>query len=131
MSDIHISVDIPPDASPAEKKALRAGAFQTGLSLAAADPGMRLQMILGEAWQKHCELVSWVADQLDRDEEKAPGLWKLAWDGTGFPGGANKSSVRENTKLRLLQEAVAELVTRRRLVAKAAGTDEDGPDLLG
>ena len=139
MSDdrIHITANIPPGSFPDEKKTIRAGAFQKGLSLASSAPNFRLRMILGEAWQKHCDLIRWIADELEKDEEKAPGLWRLAWDMSGDP----EEWIRQGTRVqlsqtlvetqgRLLQEAVAETITRRNLIQKAAAGEDDA-DAVG
>jgi len=86
VSDIHVSVDIPAGSSDEEKTALRAGAYREGLSLASASSDMRLRMILGEAYQKYLELARWIAGELIKDEEKAPGLLMLAGQMAARPG---------------------------------------------
>lgn len=127
MAEINVRVDIPPGASREEKTKLRAGAFQQGLSIASADPGFRLRMILGEAWQKHLELVRWVADELQKDDDKAPGLCELALDKAHDPGFVSQAlpnsvpTLVGDTQERLLQEAVAELLARDALTYKSTG----------
>jgi hypothetical protein len=79
MNDhIKITADIPPDASPAEKTQLRAKAIDGGLRAAAGDPAIRLRMILGEAYQRYLAIARWAAEEIAKDEAKAPGLMAQA-----------------------------------------------------
>ncbi len=49
MSDLHITVDLPPDATDEQVTDLRAKAFEMALRHAATDPGIRAKMLAGEA----------------------------------------------------------------------------------
>jgi hypothetical protein len=76
MSDpkLHISVDVPAGATKAERRDMIAAAVEAGIRHVATSPDFRLAMILGEAWIRFEEIVSWVAGEIEKDEKKAPGL---------------------------------------------------------
>jgi hypothetical protein len=77
MASTKITADIPAEATPEQRIAIVAGAYQAALSMASSDADIRLRMILGEANQKYEELARWVWEQVEKDEAKAPGLTAL------------------------------------------------------
>lgn len=78
MSDYHLSVEVPGDATPDERKALIASAYRQALSDASGSARMRLQMILGEAYRKFVDVATWIAEEIRKDEAGAPNLIALA-----------------------------------------------------
>lgn len=76
VEHLHLSVDLPGD--PDERKMMRAEAVQTALAAVAVDPAFRLRMILGESYQRFIDVALYAAEQIERDEVKAPGLKALA-----------------------------------------------------
>jgi hypothetical protein len=78
MSRTKITADIPADATKERRTAIVAGAYQAALSIASSDPEVRLRMILGEAYQRYSEVFVWMAREIAKDEERAPGLIALA-----------------------------------------------------
>jgi hypothetical protein len=75
--DIHIEADIPGRGEPGHVDKI-AEVFQAGLSMASSSPSVRLKMILGEAYQKYGNLLYWLAEEIVKDDDKAPGLIQAA-----------------------------------------------------
>jgi hypothetical protein len=71
----HMRVDLPKDGTPQEIKDVRAQAFKTALTTAATDPLMRLQMIMGEFYRKHQDLVWDLRQELAKE---SPAMQELA-----------------------------------------------------
>jgi hypothetical protein len=74
MTGIKIKAQVPEDATREEKRDIIAGAYQTGLTMAAGDPEIRLRMIMGEAYGRLVSLLEWVDGEIRKDNEKVPGL---------------------------------------------------------
>lgn len=112
MADIHIKAEIPPEASGEKVMAIRAGAYQQGLSIASASPDFRLRMIMGEAYQKYLEIAMWAAEQIGKDEPKAPGLIALAEQYAAHPGklaaGFSSRPRGDETRIAETQQAIIE-----------------------
>lgn len=87
--NLHITVEVPANATAAEQRDLIAAAVDTGIRHAAFSPDFRLKMILGEAWARFEGLAQWVAQQLEKDESTAPGL--IAHAQNLFPGGTSRT----------------------------------------
>jgi hypothetical protein len=71
--DIHIEADVPARGEEGHVEKI-AEVFQAGLEAASASTTIRLKMILGEAYQKYTDIAFWLAQELAKDEAKAPGL---------------------------------------------------------
>jgi len=76
LPELKLTADL--SADPEERKEQRVKAIDIALRTAGGDAGFRLAMILGEAYRKYDELAQWIADEIARDEAKAPGLVALA-----------------------------------------------------
>ncbi len=113
MSRVHLEADIPADLPEAERVERFATVIDAGLKTVAADPEMRLQMILGEFASEYRELCRRLAMELRKDEAKAPGLRALS-EKTAFE---NPDTMMHRHRLLLSAEAVS----RQHMLEEALG----------
>jgi hypothetical protein len=78
VEHIRVTGSVPAGLPIKERVEAYATAIDAGLRQVAASPDYRLQMILGEAYQKWLDLAEWVLAELEKDEAKAPGLVRRA-----------------------------------------------------
>ena len=94
----------------------RAEAIAGALKIAASDPGFRLAMILGEAYQDYAVLIGQIIRRIARDESSAPGVAAYAQRVASDPGLLlNDRAVRKlqtevgETQIALLRAALAKI----------------------
>lgn len=116
MTDLHVVAEIPVDASLEEKKRRRGEAIAAALSAASGSPDFRLRMILGEGYQRLQGVMRWIADEIAKDEAKAPGLTALAdqW-GTYLPRDAKDEMVHAQQQMLI---AAVRLVLQKQAIER-------------
>lgn len=84
MNSVRITGEVPAGLPKAERVQAYAEAIDAGLRAVASSPDMRLRMILGETYNKLARVVDTMVDEIEKDEDKAPGLrqWVLRNEST-------------------------------------------------
>ena len=126
-ANYHVTADIPADAPPQQRSDARAEAIKMVLIHASSDPGTRLLMILGDAYQRYLDLARWIAQEIEKDEAKAPGLTRHALLSNGVISHGESAAIAD-VKDRLLRSAVEDL--NDRAVNAALASDHQLPPLI-
>ncbi len=76
----HMSIETPEDASPEERKQIRAKGIEQALTDVATDPEFRLRMLMGEAYADYQRVLGTLQDKLGKESD-AVRMLALKWAG--------------------------------------------------
>ena len=80
MSGYHMTIETPEDATPQEKKVIRAKGIEKALTDVTKDPEFRLRMLLGETVGEYRALLAVLRDKLAQESD-AVRLLAVKWAG--------------------------------------------------
>ena len=80
MSSYHMTIETPEDATPQEKKVIRAKGIEKALTDVTTDPEFRLRMLMGETFGDYQRVLDTLREKLSKESD-AVRLLAAKWAG--------------------------------------------------